>query len=44
VIPISNMFFAAVGDYLRGERPRDADSDRVFVTLKGPDAGPATQR
>jgi integrase/recombinase XerD len=39
VIPISNMFFAAVGDYLRGERPRDADSDRVFVTLKGPTRG-----
>jgi site-specific recombinase XerD len=39
VIPISNMFFAAVGDYLRGERPRDADTDRVFVTLKGPTRG-----
>jgi site-specific recombinase XerD len=39
VIPISNMFFAAVGDYLRGERPRDADMDRVFVTLKGPTRG-----
>src|SRR5919106_5340496 len=39
VIPISNTFFSSVGDYLRHERPRDADTDRVFVTLKGPNRG-----
>jgi integrase/recombinase XerD len=39
VIPISNMLFAAVGDYLRSERPRDTDTDRVFVALKGPTRG-----
>ena len=39
VIPISNTFFAAVGDYLRSERPRDAATDRVFVALKGPTRG-----
>jgi site-specific recombinase XerD len=39
VIPISNTFFAAVGDYLRSERPRDTDTDRVFVALKGPTRG-----
>jgi integrase/recombinase XerD len=39
VIPISNTFFVAVGDYLRHERPRDVDTDRVFVTLKGPTRG-----
>ena len=39
VIPISNTFFAAVGDYLRGERLRDTDTDRVFVALKGPTRG-----
>jgi integrase/recombinase XerD len=39
VIPISNTFFAAVGDYLRGERPRDAATDRVFVALKGSTRG-----
>ena len=39
VIPISNTFFTAVGDYLREERPRDADTDRVFVALKGPTRG-----
>jgi integrase len=39
VIPISNTFFAAVGDYLRHERPRDAGTDRVFVTLKGRNRG-----
>jgi integrase len=35
VIPISNRFFVAVGDYLRHERPRGIDTDRVFVALKG---------
>jgi integrase/recombinase XerD len=39
VIPISNTFFAAAGDYLRSERPRDAATDRVFVALKGPTRG-----
>jgi site-specific recombinase XerD len=39
VIPISNAFFVAVGDYLGHERPRDADTDRVFVALKGPTHG-----
>jgi integrase/recombinase XerD len=39
VIPISNVFFAAVGDYLRSERPRDAATDQVFVALKGPTWG-----
>ena len=39
VIPISNTFFSSVGDYLRQERPKDADTDRVFVTLKGPNRG-----
>jgi site-specific recombinase XerD len=39
VVPISNTFFSAVGDYLRNERPRDAGTDRVFVTLKGRNCG-----
>ena len=39
VIPISNTFFAAVGDYLRHERPRDAGTNWVFVTLNGPNRG-----
>jgi len=39
VIPISNTFFTAVGDYLRNERPRGVTTDRVFVTLKGPTRG-----
>ena len=39
VVPISNTFFVAVGDYLRDERPVDAATDRVFVTLKGPTRG-----
>lgn len=35
IVPISNPFFVAVGDYLRTERPT-TDTNRVFVTLKGP--------
>jgi integrase/recombinase XerD len=38
VIPISNPFFAAVGDYLHNERAT-TKTDRVFVTLKGPHRG-----
>lgn len=39
VIPISNTFFVSVGDYLRHERPHGVGTDRVFVTLKGPNRG-----
>lgn len=39
VIPISNTFFTAVGDYLREERPSGCETDKVFVTLKGPNRG-----
>ncbi len=39
VVPISNAFFAELGDYLVNERPKDALTDAVFVTLKGPSRG-----
>ena len=39
VIPLSNTFFASVGDYLREERPGGCETDKVFVTLKGPNRG-----
>ena len=39
ITPISNTFFASVGDYLREERPANAPTDRVFVALKGPSRG-----
>lgn len=39
VVPISNEFFIAVGDYLRDERPAGIDTDRVFVALKRPRQG-----
>lgn len=39
VVPISNTFFAALGDYLRDERPAGVATDRVFVALKGPTRG-----
>src|SRR5665213_1872390 len=39
VVPISNAFFAVVGEYLIHERPKDTDTDAVFVTLKGPSRG-----
>jgi integrase/recombinase XerD len=35
IVAVANPFFAAVGDYLRTERPNNADTDRVFVVLKG---------
>ena len=39
VVPISNVFFVEVGEYLHTERPAGAPTDRVFVTLKGPSRG-----
>lgn len=39
VIAISNTFFSSVGDYLHHERPSGCPTDRVFVTLKGPNRG-----
>ncbi len=39
MVPISNTFFTAVGDYLRVERPAGVSTDRVFVALKGPSRG-----
>lgn len=38
VVPISNQFFAAVGDYLHDERP-SVGHDRLFVALKRPRRG-----
>jgi site-specific recombinase XerD len=35
VIPVSGRFFASVVSYLDIERPADADTDRLFVVLKG---------
>jgi len=35
IVPISGRFFTTLASYLDGERPRDADTDRVFVVLKG---------
>jgi len=34
-IPISARWFVTVSNYLRQERPSEADTDRVFVVLKG---------
>jgi integrase len=39
LIPVSSRFFAAVAAYLDAERPAGADTDRVFVVLKGPTRG-----
>ncbi|HZA79157.1 MAG TPA: tyrosine-type recombinase/integrase [Acidimicrobiales bacterium] len=38
VVPVTNAFFVAVGDYLRDERPATS-THRVFVVLKGPRRG-----
>ena len=34
VVPVANPFFAALGDYLRDERPPEASTGRVFVVVK----------
>ena len=39
VVPVSSRFFDSLTAYLRDERPTDADTDRVFVVLKGPHRG-----
>lgn len=39
LVPVSSRFFAAVADYLDTERPADAETDRVFVVIKGPTRG-----
>jgi hypothetical protein len=36
---VSSRFFGAVAGYLDTERPAGADSDRVFVVLKGRNRG-----
>ena len=36
LVPVSSRFFATVAAYLDTERPAGADTDRVFVVLKGP--------
>lgn len=45
LVPVSARFFAAVVAYLQLERPAGADTDRVFVVLKGPNrAKPLTAK
>ena len=44
VVPVSSRFFDALAAYLRDERPEGADTDQVFVVLKGPRRGPAVER
>ena len=39
LVPVSSRFFAAVAAYLDTERPAGAETDRVFVVLKGPTRG-----
>ena len=39
LIPVSETFFRTVARYLAAERPEEADTDRVFVALKGPTRG-----
>jgi integrase/recombinase XerD len=36
LVPVSSRFFAAVATYLETERPAGAETDRLFVVLKGP--------
>jgi site-specific recombinase XerD len=41
LVPVSARFFASVARYLDAERPVDATTERVFVSLKGPRRGQA---
>lgn len=39
LVPVSGRFFTAVAAYLDLERPAGADTDRLFLVLKGPRRG-----
>jgi integrase/recombinase XerD len=39
IVPVAPRFFTTLGAYLERERPSSADTDRVFVVLKGPRRG-----
>ena len=39
IVPVSPRFFDALAAYLLAERPAAAETDRVFVVLKGPGRG-----
>ena len=39
MVPVSARFFASVAAYLAAERPADAETEAVFVVLKGPRRG-----
>lgn len=39
LVPVTDVFFTALADYLAAERPAEAHSDRIFVVLKGPHRG-----
>jgi integrase/recombinase XerD len=39
LVPVSPTFFATLARYLDHERPKDSESDAVFVVLKGPRRG-----
>ena len=43
LIPMSAQFFQSVSNYLSMERPVDASSDALFVSLKGARAGAAVE-
>ncbi len=39
LVPVSRRFFRSVAAYVSTERPEDAQTDRLFVVLKGPRRG-----
>jgi integrase/recombinase XerD len=39
IVPVDDMFFVSLRDYLESERPADSLTDHVFVVLKGPRRG-----
>lgn len=39
LVPVADVFFTALADYLARERPAESVGDHVFVVLKGPNRG-----
>lgn len=39
LVPVADIFFTTLADYLAGERPPGSDGEHVFAVLKGPNRG-----
>lgn len=39
LVPVADVFFTTLADYLTSERPQDSQGEHVFAVLKGPNRG-----